>query len=131
MKKFAKNLLNLIANIFILVLGFSAYHYDISGYKNLITFICWFYFISYILILFNEKSQILLYESRKELKYNPNIFGFINYSIYFATIGILVFYGQFILGSLLTLTLSLSYSIEKKGEELTKNKNHQITSHEN
>jgi len=114
MKKFAKNLLNLIANIFILTGTFYAYHYDISGYKNLITFICWFYFISYLLMLSNDKSQILIYESRKELRYNPNIFGFINYSIYFAIIGILIFYGQFILGSLLTVALSLSYSIEKK-----------------
>ena len=131
MKKFAKNLLNLIANIFVLAGTFSAYHYDISGYKNLITFICWFYFISYLLMLSTDKSQIIIYESRKELRYNPNIFGFINYSIYFAIIGILIFYGQFILGSLLTVTLIFSYSIEKKGEELTKNKDYQITSHEN
>lgn len=86
----------------------------ISGFMNVLTFFIWFIFILFILGSLSEESKIKVYEGQQN-KFNLGIFG---HMITAAYVGILVYYGHILLGSIYLITILLSYAMVQNGRKL-------------
>lgn len=91
----------------------------ISGFMNVVTFLIWFLFILFILGSFIEETKIRLYESAKN-KFKWGIFG---HMITAAYIGVLVYYGHILLGSIYLTTVLFSYAMIESGRKLVEGDN--------
>ena len=86
----------------------------IPGFMNVLTFFIWFVFIIFLLAIPNEEAQRAIYELSK----NQFKLGFIGKLISVIYIGVLVYYGHILLGSIYLVTLILSYSLNQQGKKL-------------
>jgi hypothetical protein len=86
----------------------------IPGFMNVLTFFIWFVFIIFLLAIPNEEAQRAIYERSK----NQFKLGFIGKLISVIYIGVLVYYGHILLGSIYLVTLILSYSLNQQGKKL-------------
>jgi hypothetical protein len=86
----------------------------IPGFMNVVTFFVWFVFVVFVLGAFNEEAAIKAYEGEhKRFK-----LGIVGHLITAAYIGVLVFYGHILLGSIYLITILLSYGITQRGKKL-------------
>jgi hypothetical protein len=86
----------------------------IPGFMNVVTFFVWFVFVVFVLGAFNDNAAIKLYEGEhKRFK-----LGIIGHLITAAYIGVLVFYGHILLGSIYLITIILSYGMVERGKKL-------------
>jgi hypothetical protein len=86
----------------------------ISGFMNILTFYIWFVFILFIFGSFSQEAQIAVYESDKK-KFRLGIFAHIITAAY---VGILVYYGHILLGSIYLITTFLGYAMISSGKKL-------------
>jgi hypothetical protein len=86
----------------------------IPGFMNVVTFFIWFVFIVYVLGAFNDNAAIKLYEGEQK-KFKLGIVGHLISASY---IGVLVFYGHILLGSIYLITIIISYGMVEKGKKL-------------
>lgn len=90
----------------------------ISGFMNILTFYIWFVFILIIFGCFDQESQIRVYE-RDQKKFRLGIFAHIITAAY---VGILVYYGHFLLGSIYLITILLGYAMIASGKKFVEGK---------
>ena len=86
----------------------------ISGFMNILTFYIWFAFIVFVLGCFSEESKIRVYESDQK-KFKLGVFAHI---ITISYVGILVYYGHILLGSIYLITILLGYAMIASGKNL-------------
>jgi hypothetical protein len=86
----------------------------IPGFMNVASFMIWFVFIVFALTFLNEEAQIKLYEANNK-RFNLSIVGHLITAGY---IGVLVFYGHVLLGSIYLITVVLSYGMVERGKKL-------------
>jgi hypothetical protein len=86
----------------------------IPGFMNVVTFFVWFVFVVFALGSFNDEAAIKLYEGEKK-RFNLGIVGQLITAAY---IGVLVFYGHILLGSIYLITVLLSYGMTQRGKKL-------------
>jgi hypothetical protein len=86
----------------------------ILGFMNILTFFIWVLFILFILGSFSEESKIKVYES-EEKKFKLGIFGHMITVVY---VGVLVYYGHILLGSIYLITVFLGYCMVASGKKL-------------
>ena len=115
-----KSILNylLFNSVFSTCLYFGAIQ-GISGFMNVLTFIIWFMFIVFVLGCFSEESKIRVYESDQK-KFKLGIFG---HMITAAYVGVLVYYGHILLGSIYLITILFSYAMVQSGRKLVEGDN--------
>lgn len=110
-----KSILNYLVynSVFATCIYFGAIQ-GILGFMNVVTFFIWFQFILFILGSFSEESKIKVYESeQKEFK-----LGIFAHIITAAYVGVLVYYGHFLLGSIYLITVLLGYVMVRQGKRL-------------
>jgi len=86
----------------------------IPGFMNILTFWIWFVFVVFVLGAFNEEAAIKMYEGEQK-RFKLGILGKLISAGY---IGILVFYGHILLGSIYLITVMLGYGMVEKGKKL-------------
>lgn len=86
----------------------------IPGFMNVVEFLIGFFFIVFVLGLFNEESQIRVYEEEK----NRIKLGIIGHLITAAYVGVLVFYGHILLGVIYLISVLIGYAMIQRGKEL-------------
>jgi hypothetical protein len=86
----------------------------ILGFMNVLTFSIWFLFVVFVLGTFNEEALIKVYEAEQK-KFKLGILGKLISAIY---IGVLVYYGHILLGSIYLITIILSYGMVERGKKL-------------
>jgi hypothetical protein len=86
----------------------------IPGFMNVVTFFIWFVFVVFVLGAFNDEASIKLYKGgEKRFK-----LGIVGHLITAGYIGVLVFYGHILLGSIYLITVILSYGMVERGKKL-------------
>ncbi len=88
----------------------------IPGFMNVVTFFIWFVFV---LGAFNDEASIKMYEGEQK-RFKLGILGHLITAGY---IGVLVFYGHILLGSIYLITVILSYGLVEKGKKLVEGAN--------
>jgi hypothetical protein len=91
----------------------------IPGFMNVVTFFVWFVFVVFVLGAFNEEALIKVYEGEQK-RFKLGIVGKLISAIY---IGVLVFYGHILLGSIYLITIIISYGMVEKGKKLVEGAN--------
>jgi hypothetical protein len=86
----------------------------IPGFMNVVTFFIWFVFVVFVLGAFNDEAAIKMYEGEQK-RFKLGIVGRLITAGY---IGVLVFYGHILLGSIYLITVILSYCLVEKGKKL-------------
>ena len=110
-----KNILNYIVcnSVFSTCLYFGIIQ-GISGFMNILTFYIWFVFILFIFGSFSQEAQIAVYKSDQK-KFKLGIFAHIITATY---VGILVYYGHILLGSIYLIANFLGYCMIASGKKL-------------
>ena len=85
----------------------------ISGFMNILTFYIWFVFIMFIFGSFSQEAQIAVYKSDQK-KFKLGIFAHIITAAY---VGILVYYGHILLGSIYLISTFLGYAMIANGKK--------------
>jgi hypothetical protein len=91
----------------------------IPGFMNVLTFWIWFVFVVFVLGAFNEEASIKMYEGEQK-RFKLGILGKLISAIY---IGVLVYYGHILLGSIYLITIIISYGMIEKGKKLVEGAN--------
>jgi hypothetical protein len=91
----------------------------IPGFMNVVTFFIWFVFVVFVLGAFNDEASIKMYEGEQK-RFKLGIVGRLITAGY---IGVLVFYGHILLGSIYLITVILSYGMVEKGKKLVEGAN--------
>ena len=114
MTKF-KNSLGLIFSsvVFSVCIYFGVYK-GITGVMNILSFLIWFSFIVLIFTFWNDEVQIANYKKVK----SRLSFGIFEVLFDILSVSVLVFYGHFLLGSLLAVVLILQQYCINKGKKL-------------
>ena len=86
----------------------------IPGFMNVVTFFIWFVFVVFVLGAFNDEAAIKMYEGEQK-RFKLGILGKLISAGY---IGILVFYGHILLGSIYLITVMLGYGMIGRGKKL-------------
>jgi hypothetical protein len=86
----------------------------IPGFMNVVTFFIWFVFVVFVLGIANEEAKINLYKG-KDKRINLGIFAHLITAGY---IGVLVFYGHILLGTIYLITVLLSHVMQEQGKKL-------------
>ena len=110
-----KSILNYLVynSVFSTCLYFGAIQ-SISGFMNILTFYIWFAFILFIFGCFSQEAQIAVYKSDQK-KFRLGIFAHIITAAY---VGILVYYGHILLGSIYLITILLGHAMIASGKKL-------------
>ena len=93
---------------------YTGVYLKMTGFMNILSFWIWFMFISTFLIILSKDAIIAYYSVYRTRNRNRFVEGLFDVII----IAVLVYYGNFFLGTLFTLATIFDLVIKKKGEEL-------------
>ena len=114
MTKFKNTLSLIFSNVGLSVCIYFGIYKGITGVMNILSFLIWFSFIVLIFTFWNDEVQITTYKKVK----SRLSFGIFEVLFDILCVAILVFYGHFLLGSLLAVGLILQQYCINKGKEL-------------
>ena len=95
---------------------YTGVYLKMTGFMNILSFWIWIMFIYTFLIILSNDAIITYYNVYRTRFTNRFVEGLFDVII----IAVLVYYGNFFLGTLFTLATLFDLVIKKKGEELTK-----------
>lgn len=114
MNKFKNTLWFVLSNAIFVTCVYYGVYKGITGFMNVLSFITWFSFAISVLTLYSDSVAINRYK-----KFSSRInFGIFEKLYDAALVGLLVYFGQFLLGSLYMITLLCDIYQTERGKEL-------------